>query len=240
MAEIDIANLFDNVFIDSTVNERAADIARDAILLNAKLSTFVVSGTTEPRVVRLFPKTTCSCPAAGGCYHIAAAKRAVGIDDTQKRRVLNLTQLRRNTRKRPDKTSGRKRPRTADVDVVAAGDGDDEQLQAVVRKVCRVDDRPASTPPGQDGENNSQDDVEPTVASSAPPHSTPPQPSQPTDARVDSRCVECGLEEPPLNIFQGRYISWVQCSVCCFWYHQCCIHKRVRKSAKFTCARCVH
>jgi len=40
-------------------------------------------------------------------------------DDVQ-RRKLNLMQLRKNKRNRPDKTSGRKRPRTADVDVIAA------------------------------------------------------------------------------------------------------------------------
>jgi len=108
--------------IDGTVSERATDvILRDAISLNAKLATFVVSGTTEPRVVRLFPKTTCSCPATSCCYHILAAKRAIGLDVVVKRKTVNLTQLRRNTRKRVDKTSGRKRPRPADVDVVQAG-----------------------------------------------------------------------------------------------------------------------
>jgi len=38
------------------------------------------------------------------------------------RRKLNLTQLRKNKRSRSDKTSGRKRPRIADVDVIAAPD----------------------------------------------------------------------------------------------------------------------
>ena len=54
---------------------------------------------------------------------------AVGLRDTSGvKRVVNLTQLRRNKRKRPDKTSGRKRPRQADAGliVVPAPDADIE------------------------------------------------------------------------------------------------------------------
>jgi len=42
-----------------------------------------------------------------------------------------LTQLRKNTRKRTDKTSGRKRPRLDDVDVIPAGDADDDEAAAI-------------------------------------------------------------------------------------------------------------
>jgi len=91
-----------------------------------------VRGTLEPRLVQLFPKISCTCPAAGGCYHIAAARQAIGMKDGVQRKILNLTQLRRNKRKRPDKTAGRKRPRTADVDVVAAPDADPTIAEAAV------------------------------------------------------------------------------------------------------------
>jgi len=102
----------------ASVAERAAYvIAHGAISLDAKLGIFTVRGTVEPRVVQLFPKLSCSCTAGGGCYHIAAVKQAIG-------RTLNLTQLRKNKCNRPDKTSGRKRPRIADVDVIAAPDAD--------------------------------------------------------------------------------------------------------------------
>jgi len=79
--------------------------------------------------VQPFPRLSCSCSAAraaDGCYHnhIAAAKQAIGLKDGVQRKVLNLTQLRRNKRKRPDKTAGHKRPSTADMDVVAAPDAD--------------------------------------------------------------------------------------------------------------------
>jgi len=56
---------------------------------------------------------------------------AVGDKEQQQKRTLNLTQLRRNVRKRPNKTSGRKRSRLQDVDVVAAGDADEATASAV-------------------------------------------------------------------------------------------------------------
>jgi len=52
--------------------------------------------------------------------------RQLSLSTTEWRRIVNLTQLRRNKRKRADKTGGRKRPRAADVDVVAAPDADVE------------------------------------------------------------------------------------------------------------------
>ena len=48
---------------------------------------------------------------------------------------LNSTQLRKNTRKRPDKTSGRKRPRALDVDIAAAGDREDERVEQLINVI---------------------------------------------------------------------------------------------------------
>ena len=116
-----------NVAVDASTVERATAVVQDGrIALDPMLSIFTVMGTTEPRVVKLFPRETCSCPATASCYHIVAARRAVGLVAHEKRRIVNLTQLRRNKRKRADKTGGRKRPRAADVDVVAAPDADVE------------------------------------------------------------------------------------------------------------------
>ena len=117
----------------TSVAERAAYvIEHGGVSLDVKLGVFTVRGTLEPRLVQLFPKISCTCPAAGGCYHIAAARQAIGMKDGVQRKILNLTQLRRNKRKRPDKTAGRKRPRTADVDVVAAPDADPTIAEAAV------------------------------------------------------------------------------------------------------------
>jgi len=71
-----------------------------------------------------FPKLSCSCSAGGGSYHVAAVKQAIGMRENVQHRKLNLTQLCKNKCNRPDKTSGRKRPRIADVDVIAAPDAD--------------------------------------------------------------------------------------------------------------------
>ena len=116
-----------------TSAERAAlVISSSQISLDPELRIFTVNGTTEPRVVRLFPTTTCSCPAKADCYHVLAAQMAVGSTKVVRKRTLKLTQLRKNTRKRPDKTSGQKRPRQADVDVVPAND-----QRSAVSDACR-------------------------------------------------------------------------------------------------------
>ena len=46
---------------------------------------------------------------------------SVGLEDMNSKKKINLTQLRRNTRSRADKKSGRKAPRPGD-DIVPAPD----------------------------------------------------------------------------------------------------------------------
>ena len=108
-----------------TAVAHASDVIKhENISLNTKLAVFTVVGSTEPRVVRLFPTTSCSCPAKSNCYHALAARMAVGIHADCQRRPVSLTQLRRNKRKRCDKVSGRERPRANDVYVIPAADTD--------------------------------------------------------------------------------------------------------------------
>ena len=88
------------------------------VTCDTQLHCFNVKGLTGVmRVVTLFPKETCSCASTGECYHIIAAKLSVGIPLQQKDTEHNLSQLRRNTRCRKEKRSGRKRPRPNDVDI---------------------------------------------------------------------------------------------------------------------------
>lgn len=47
--------------------------------------------------VRLFPHQSCTCPASSTCCHILAAKRSIGLDCNE-RKLINLTNLRRNSR----------------------------------------------------------------------------------------------------------------------------------------------
>jgi hypothetical protein len=193
-----------------TVYERAAHIIdNNKLSLDAKLGIFTVVGTSEPRVVKLFPKSTCSCPARNGCYHTVAAKMAVGLKEKPKRPTINLTQLRCNTRKKPDKTAGRKRPRIGDMDVVAAPDAD----AAVAAGI------------------NGDDDIEPSGASPPPP---PPQSSK-------DLCAECGLREPPKKVSRRKLIQWIECEMCHYWYHICCVRDRdvpQQVSGHFFCIRC--
>jgi len=68
--------------------------------------------------------------------YIAAEKQAIDLKDGVQCKVLNLTQLQRNKRKRPDKTAGHKRPSTADMDVVAAPDADPTLASASYKLHC--------------------------------------------------------------------------------------------------------
>ena len=103
--------------------QRAKRVIEDnKISFDSKLHTFTVMGSTCPHVVTLHPKETCSCPSTTECYHIMAAKMAIGKQEDVKRKTLSLAQLRKNSRPRNSKKSGRKRPRPGDCDIIPAPD----------------------------------------------------------------------------------------------------------------------
>lgn len=122
----------------ATADERTTRLVESGqISLDVKLATFIVNGSTEPRFVQLFPKELCSCPAKNNCYHVIAAKRAIGLrHEVSARCNVSLTQLRRNKRKKVDKTCRRKRPRVDDVGVVAAGDRDPDVINALTQVIA--------------------------------------------------------------------------------------------------------
>jgi len=70
-----------------TTHCAARIIANGNICLDPRLHVFTVAGTMEPCVVRLFPATSCSYPASSQCYHVLAAKMAIGLQDN----ALNVT-----------------------------------------------------------------------------------------------------------------------------------------------------
>ena len=92
-----------------------AVIREGRIVHVASMGTFMVEGSRgEKYAVSLFTRDKCQCPSTGECYHILAAKMSVGISGDTKNKVMSLTQLKRNSRKRADKKGGRKRPRIND------------------------------------------------------------------------------------------------------------------------------
>jgi len=66
----------------------------------------------------------------------------------RQRQEKRLAQLRKNTRKRPDKTSGRKHPHLEEVDVVPAGDQDEQETEAIQAAIinARQPTSPTSVP----------------------------------------------------------------------------------------------
>ena len=141
--------------------------------------------------------------------------------DASQKRVLNLTQLRRNRRKRPDKTSGRKRPRTADVDVVAAPDAEPEAGTSCVQPLNDVEP--------EDETNN-------VVIIATP---TPTPPAQPQPAIRSDICHACDSVEPVprKNKRNVKTVRWVQCDTCPRWYHTVCVGVR-NTAAAFVCELC--
>ena len=132
--------------------------------------------------------------------NIAAAKQTIGLKGGVQRKVLNLAQLRRNKRKCPDKMAGHKRPRTADMDVVAAPDADPTFVSAAVWDIGDAE----ATAGALDG----NDDVEPLLAA---------------DTWQDV-CHSCDSTEPPARKNpRQREINWVKCDNCPRWCHVTCV-----------------
>ena len=80
-----------------------------------KIGSFNVTGSTATRDVKIFPNPSCSCPETTTCYHIMAVLLTCGLANTPISKRPNVTRLRKNAKKKADKTSGRKRPRPNDV-----------------------------------------------------------------------------------------------------------------------------
>ena len=105
--------------------ERAQRLLQEKkISFDSNLHVFTVLGSGDkPHAVKLFPAASCTCPSTSQCYHIIAARMFLGMEDAiTPPTKINLTQLRRNTRKRKEKKSGRKFPRVGDCEVIAAPD----------------------------------------------------------------------------------------------------------------------
>lgn len=86
-------------------------IEKGCLSHDPKMGTFTVKGSSDkPYVVRLYPKEYCSCPATSLCYHVIAVRLSLGMEISQETKRVNLSQLKRNTRTKVYKKSGRKRP----------------------------------------------------------------------------------------------------------------------------------
>ena len=107
-----------NVSITSHVtqqNQSQIALACDAVEnkrveLVPNMSAFIVQGNNQKTYsVQLFPKEKCNCPSTTTCWHIIASKLSLGIHNIiPGKKNINLSQLKRNSRTRVDKKSGRK------------------------------------------------------------------------------------------------------------------------------------
>jgi len=108
-------------------------------------------------------------------------------------------QLRKNKRKLPDKTSGRKRTRADDVEVVPPDDHDDAETAALITATSQ----PRTT---------------------SPPPASPPAPSPPPPVICTDVCHACdAVHPPPRKSRRTRIVHWVGCDQCIRWYHAVCL-----------------
>jgi len=82
-----------------------------------------MGSSSQPRVVTLHPKESCSCPSNATCFHILAARLSIGEtgNDAPKKKI-NLTQLYKNARGKKETRSSRKKPRLGDYEIYPAPD----------------------------------------------------------------------------------------------------------------------
>jgi hypothetical protein len=107
-------------------------LKKNGVVHVPSLGAFLVQGSKGDKyAVSLFPKEKCQCPSTSTCYHIIAAKLSVGMDDGYRERTYNLSQLRRNSRKRTDKKSGKKQPRPLDNDISTVAPAPDSSIRPV-------------------------------------------------------------------------------------------------------------
>jgi hypothetical protein len=103
-------------------------ILNNGIAIVASQGAFMVAGSNGNKyAVTLHPKETCQCPSTTTCYHIIACKLSINNVSDVPTKVINMTQLRKNSRTTTDKKSGRKRPRPKDVDVEVIPAPDSEE-----------------------------------------------------------------------------------------------------------------
>ena len=176
---------------------------------DTKLSVFTVQGSNEPRLVKLFLKPSCSCPSSTLCYHILAAKMSLGINEEAPKHPLNMTQLRRNKRKRGDKTSDRKQPRKNDVDVIPPYDANPDLSDALLRDIIGTD-LPSTPEPMESSQM-------PTISQEI--------------------CYTCSAASPHHE--KTLVYDWIGCDKCPRWYHTSCIGlKGKATTANYKCQYC--
>ena len=88
--------------------------SKQVTLVNSGCWMVIGTDGTTPYAVRLFPKETCSCPAASVCYHILACKIMIGqdVDRVSNPNMILLQQ--KSRRKNKERPPGRKPPRAKD------------------------------------------------------------------------------------------------------------------------------
>ena len=125
-----------------------------------------------------------------------AVRMSIGLDTACCKRKINLTQLRRNSRSRRDKTSGRKRPRFEDCDVVAAPDS----LSSIHATVNQPGlSQSESFDPPMESSNPPTESPNPPTESPNPPTESPNPPTESPNPPMESSNAPTESSNPPME-----------------------------------------
>jgi hypothetical protein len=92
-------------------------IDNNFITLNPSLQSITMRSFRNPianYVIHLWPKTSCSCPSRGKCYHIIACRMSLGMYDAKEKSSLNISEIIKENEKAKHTRSGKKHFRKVD------------------------------------------------------------------------------------------------------------------------------
>ena len=94
----------------------------------------------------MFPNKKCNCPSTTTCWHIIVSKLSLGIHNViPTKQNINLSQLKRNSRTRVDKKSGRKPQRSNDTDTKIIPAPDSQETILAMGNIGSLDKKPKLT-----------------------------------------------------------------------------------------------
>ena len=181
-------------------------LADNMIQHNIQLGCFTVKAREgTPQAVQLFPKETCTCPSTSTCYHILACRMSLGMKVEDNQRTVNLTRLRSNARKRPEKKCGRKRLRPGDI--LPAPDSVTSRIQFQTTSSTIPDETTSSTIPDKTTSSTIPDE---TTSSTIPDETNsstiPDKTTSSTIPDVTINLLECSEKKGETNAMYGNYL----------------------------------
>ncbi len=109
-------------------------IDNNFITLSPSLQSFTMRSFRNPRVnydIQLWPKTSCTCPSRGKCYHIIACQMSLGMYDTKEKSSLNISEIMKENEKAKHTRRGKKHFRKVEKIISTKRDSSSEEYISI-------------------------------------------------------------------------------------------------------------